>query len=56
MAPKMPINDTGDRRQMRSMTTGNALAPVTPYRTGHEISGVDPQGLYPPSACVFIAK
>ncbi|KAK3311435.1 uncharacterized protein B0T15DRAFT_548965 [Chaetomium strumarium] len=56
MAPKTPIRDIEERRQLRSVTAGNALMPVTPYRTGHEISGVDPQGLYPPSACVFVAN
>jgi hypothetical protein len=54
---------TEDRRVIRSATTPNAMALAPPGERGfrtpssrHEIGGIDAQGIYPPSACVFIAK
>ncbi|KAL2258486.1 hypothetical protein VTK26DRAFT_8199 [Humicola hyalothermophila] len=58
-----PIKDTEERRITRAVTTGNALVPGTPgnrtfsaRNARHQIGGVDVQGIYPPSACVFVAK
>lgn len=58
-----PIKDNEERRQTRAVTTGSALVPTTPggralrsMSSRHEIGGIDAQGIYPPSACVFVAK
>ncbi|KAK4040718.1 hypothetical protein C8A01DRAFT_15439 [Parachaetomium inaequale] len=60
---KTPISGTEERRMMRSATTPNAMMMTTPgdraLRTSssrHEMGGIDAQGIYPPSACVFVAN
>ncbi|KAK4154876.1 hypothetical protein C8A00DRAFT_42421 [Chaetomidium leptoderma] len=57
------IHDTEERRTMRSVTTPSALALGLAAERGfrtpssrHEIGGIDAQGIYPPSACVFVAN
>lgn len=64
---KKPIADKPDGgRLTRSVTTGRALVLTTPgdralqtpstrYQMD-QMGGVDAQGIYPPSACVFVAK
>lgn len=62
-----PVNvqaANNDRRVARSVTTGN-LALASPVERAlnsssmsarHKIGGVDVQGIYPATACVFVAK
>jgi hypothetical protein len=65
-----PTRTLKERRSERSITVGNmrrldvALAnddPILRSQTSnlsarHQINGVDAQNLYPPTACVFVAK
>jgi hypothetical protein len=60
---KTPIPGTEERRMMRSATTPTAMTMTTPgdralrhSSSRHEMGGIDAQGIYPPSACVFVAK
>ena len=62
---KTPIPGTEERRMMRSATTPSAMAMTTATpgdralrssSSRHEMGGIDAQGIYPPSACVFVAK
>lgn len=66
-SPSKPLRE---RRSERSITTGNvqrldvALANgdrtlrnrASNVSSRHQIDGVDAQNLYPPTACVFVAK
>lgn len=58
----LALNPNDNRRMMRSATTPGGMAATGNDRTlhhsssRHEIGGVDAQGIYPPSACVFVAK
>lgn len=68
MAAKTTAETTEERRMTRAVATPNALVMGPPgdraYRTPsaralssrHEIGDVDAQVIYPPSACVFVAK
>ncbi|KAK4125073.1 hypothetical protein N657DRAFT_679861 [Parathielavia appendiculata] len=58
-----PGSATEERRLTRSATTPSAMSLASPIERGlrtpsarHEIGGIDAQGIYPPSACVFIAN
>jgi hypothetical protein len=57
-----PIKAGEDRRLTRAVTTGNALVLDTPgdrnvnTNSRHQIGGIDVQGIYPASSCVFVAK
>ncbi|SPQ19718.1 ade77c36-9680-474a-84be-1a322862978e [Thermothielavioides terrestris] len=58
-----PIKDTEGRRHQRSVTTGGAMVlsgsgnrTLRSSSSRHKIGGIDAQGIYPPSACVFIAN
>jgi hypothetical protein len=60
MAARMPVED---RRLTRSVTAPNALAMGPPGdrsictpSSRHGVDGADAQRVYPPSACIFIAK
>ncbi|KAH6630155.1 hypothetical protein B0J18DRAFT_463040 [Chaetomium sp. MPI-SDFR-AT-0129] len=59
-AMALKLND--NRRMMRSATTPGGMTATGNDRTlhhsssRHEIGGVDAQGIYPPSACVFVAN
>ncbi|KAL2161181.1 hypothetical protein VTH06DRAFT_8400 [Thermothelomyces fergusii] len=58
---KVPSVEVEERRLTRSVTTPNAVI-ATPGERGlrsssrHQIGGIDAQGIYPPSACVFVAN
>ena len=68
MAAKTVAEATEERRMTRAVATPNALVMGPPgdraYRTPsartlsarHEIGDVDAQVIYPPTACVFVAK
>lgn len=56
-----PIMTREERRMARSATTGNTEVLGTPGNRNasmarHQIDGVDVQGIYPASSCVFVAK
>ncbi|KAK4247833.1 hypothetical protein C7999DRAFT_14172 [Corynascus novoguineensis] len=58
---RIPDIDAEERRLTRSVTTPNVM--TTPGQrtlrsssSRHEIGGIDAQGIYPPSACVFVAN
>ncbi|KAL2180757.1 uncharacterized protein P884DRAFT_191098 [Thermothelomyces heterothallicus CBS 202.75] len=59
---KIPNVEVDERRLTRSVTTPNAMIATPGERTlrssssRHEIGGIDAQGIYPPSACVFVAN
>lgn len=59
---RIPDIDVEERRMTRSVTTPNVMTTTPGQRTlrssssRHEIGGIDAQGIYPPSACVFVAK
>ncbi|KAK4102728.1 hypothetical protein N658DRAFT_422656 [Parathielavia hyrcaniae] len=60
---KIPGVATDEHRLTRSATNPSAMSLAAPAERGlrtpsarHEIGGIDAQGIYPPSACVFIAN
>ncbi|KAH6855250.1 hypothetical protein B0I37DRAFT_423457 [Chaetomium sp. MPI-CAGE-AT-0009] len=61
-AVKVPAIDVEERRLTRSVTTpGNmSLTPsqrsLRTFSSRQEMGGIDAQGIYPPSACVFVAN
>jgi hypothetical protein len=59
---RVPGVDSEERRLTRSVTTPNTMSltpsqrPLRAFSSRQEIGGIDAQGIYPPSACVFVAK
>ncbi|EAQ89950.1 hypothetical protein CHGG_06569 [Chaetomium globosum CBS 148.51] len=59
---KVPEIDSEERRLTGSAATSNTMSltpsqrPLRTFSSRQEIGGIDAQGIYPPSACVFVAN
>ncbi|KAK3298206.1 uncharacterized protein B0H64DRAFT_438695 [Chaetomium fimeti] len=61
-AVNIPGTEAEERRLTRSVTTPHTMSltpsqrPLRSFSSRQDVGGIDAQGIYPPSACVFVAN